>query len=340
MPERDEGGQQLALRYGRAPACADRREHGPLERPGPIERRRDAHAQPANVVLRVARDPGERTVVPLRPLRQHGCLSVPRRRDQRDDRAGRGRPQPVDERRPRDAGVRRRRDLAPDRVERRHRFGAVGGHGRRPSCASPRPSRARGSDNDACTEIAGGAHTTRMPARLRAGELSDVGRRRGLLAARKTSVAFTRLLTSSASERSSLRKIELMCFSTARLVRTSDSAIACCSSLGDLGEHLALARCELGERRALGARLRAPRAPPRSSGRSTEPPYGDRRDRGDELGAVVHALLEQIAAAVRAPSEQRERVARLRVLAEDEDADLRVGLPQERRDPGFPRRSS
>ena len=117
MPERDEGGEQLALRYGRAPACADRREHGPLERPGPVERRRDAHAQPANVVLRVARDPGERTVVPLRPLRQHGCLSVPRRRDQRDDRAGRGRPQPVDERRPRDAGVRRRRDLALDRVE-------------------------------------------------------------------------------------------------------------------------------------------------------------------------------------------------------------------------------
>ncbi len=45
-------------------------------------------------------------------------------------------------------------------------------------------------------------------------------------AVRNTSAAFTRLLTSSASERLSFRKIELMCFSTARLVSTSDSAIA------------------------------------------------------------------------------------------------------------------
>src|SRR4051812_952131 len=44
--------------------------------------------------------------------------------------------------------------------------------------------------------------------------------------ARNISAAFTRLLTSSASASPSFRKIELMCFSTARLVSTSESAIA------------------------------------------------------------------------------------------------------------------
>ena len=44
--------------------------------------------------------------------------------------------------------------------------------------------------------------------------------------ARKISVAFTRLLTSSACASPSFMKIALMCFSTARFVSTSDSAIA------------------------------------------------------------------------------------------------------------------
>ena len=66
---------------------------------------------------------------------------------------------------------------------------------------------------------------------------------------------------------------------------------------------------------------------------TTEPPAGDGLERRQELGAVVHALLEQVRAAVRARLEQRERVDRLGVLAEHDDAHVGVALPQERRDP-------
>ena len=54
---------------------------------------------------------------------------------------------------------------------------------------------------------------------------------------------------------------------------------------------------------------------------------------GEELCAVVHALLEQVPAAVRARLEQGKRVARLGVLAEHNHSHVRVGLPQERRKP-------
>ena len=47
----------------------------------------------------------------------------------------------------------------------------------------------------------------------------------------------------------------------------------------------------------------------------------------------MHALLEQVAAAVRARLEQRQHVLRLRVLAEHEYANLRVGLSQLSREP-------
>ena len=151
-------------------------------------------------------------------------------------------------------------------------------------------------------------------------------------------MALTRLLTSSASARPSLRKIALMCFSTARLVRNSDSAIAvlllpCAISR----EHLALARGQLVERRALGSgrardeRLDDLRVDHRAA-------VGDGADRRHQLGAVVHALLEQVGAAVGAALEQRERVDRVGELAEDHDADLRVAVAQLGRRAGCPRR--
>ena len=113
------------------------------------------------------------------------------------------------------------------------------------------------------------------------------------------SAAFTRLLTSSASARPELQKIALMCFSTARLVRNErlgDRRVAL--ALGDLGEHLALARRQLVERRALAPR--AARVDERLDDLRVDhrAAVGDRADRRRQLGAVVHALLEQVGAAV------------------------------------------
>ena len=56
---------------------------------------RDYHvlgSDTAGIVVRIAGDPGEGTLVPLRPLGQRGRLSVPRRSDHRDDGAGAGCP--------------------------------------------------------------------------------------------------------------------------------------------------------------------------------------------------------------------------------------------------------
>ena len=55
---------------------------------------------------------------------------------------------------------------------------------------------------------------------------------------------------------------------------------------------------------------------------------GDGVDGGHQLGAVVDAFLEQVGAAVGAVVEQRERVAGVGELAEDHDADLRMGPAQ------------
>jgi hypothetical protein len=57
------------------------------------------------------------------------------------------------------------------------------------------------------------------------------------------------LLTSSANATPSFWKIELMCFSTARFVSTSDSAIAALLfPWGDLGQHVELTRGQRHER--------------------------------------------------------------------------------------------
>ena len=54
----------------------------------------------------------------------------------------------------------------------------------------------------------------------------------------------------------------------------------------------------------------------------------DDLDRRLQLAAVVHAVLEQVGAALGAVGEQVEAVARLGVLAEHDDPDLGVGLAQ------------
>jgi two-component system, NarL family, invasion response regulator UvrY len=145
---------------------------------------------------------------------------------------------------------------------------------------------------------------------------------------RKSSTALTRLLTFWASERSSFRKIELMCFSTDRFVSTRESLIAVLLlALCHLGEHLALAGGQLGERRVVGAgtlchqQLHDLRIDDR-------PSLCDRLDGGPELRCVVHALLQQVPATVGAGLEQRQGVARLGVLAEDDHADRRMAFTE------------
>src|SRR6185436_10096987 len=75
------------------------------------------------------------------------------------------------------------------------------------------------------------ARAARVRGRQPAGEGgAALPRRRGdgsgVDGAARDRAAFTRLLTSGAPARFSFMKIALMCFSTARFVRTSDSAIA------------------------------------------------------------------------------------------------------------------
>ena len=140
--------------------------------------------------------------------------------------------------------------------------------------------------------------------------------------------AFTRLCTDGSKPIPSLRKIEWITFSTERSARKSclgDRGVVL--ALGHLAQHVAFARRQLVERGCLGARLGGNEAlddlgiDDRASRRHLP-------DRADELAEVVDALLEQVATSCGAALEQRERVARLGVLAEDDDPDLRMRLPE------------
>ena len=71
------------------------------------------------VVLGLEVDPHDGPPVALGPLRQECGLAEPRRRDDRDDRAARGRAEPVEQSRPNDGlSGRRRYDRARPRVVR------------------------------------------------------------------------------------------------------------------------------------------------------------------------------------------------------------------------------
>ena len=120
-----------------------------------------------------------------------------------------------------------------------------------------------------------------------------------------------------------------MCFSTARLVRTSVSAIAALLLPLAISARTSRSRpVSVGQGRALDAQLGGDerlddlRVQHRPAGR-------DRLDRRHQLGAIVDALLEQIGAALGAGLQQRQRVGGLGVVAEDDDADPGVGLAQQ-----------
>ena len=60
-------------------------------------------------------------------------------------------------------------------------------------------------------------------------------------------------------------------------------------------------------------------------------PLGNRPDRPDELGTLVNTLLQEVRAAIRPVLEERERIARMAVLAQHHHAGLRVRFTQDRR---------
>ena len=145
--------------------------------------------------------------------------------------------------------------------------------------------------------------------------------------ARRSRTAFTRLLTPSVSARPSLKKIEWMCFSTARVVSTRDLAIAelllpWAISVKDL----LLARGEFGERR-VRARVCVHETLD-DLGIDDRAAGSDGLDGGHELRAVTHTLLEQVRAPVGAGLEELQRVTRLRVVAEDHHTNLGMELAE------------
>ena len=138
----------------------------------------------------------------------------------------------------------------------------------------------------------------------------------------------TRLWTVVSQVSPSLRKIEWITFSTDRSVRNErlgDRRVVL--PLGHLAQHVALARRQLVERRLLAPRvLRHQRLDDLRV--DHRPAVCDGADRGDELVEILHALLQEVGATLAATLEEREHVARDRVLAEHDDADLGIGLAQ------------
>ena len=138
----------------------------------------------------------------------------------------------------------------------------------------------------------------------------------------------TRLWTALSHLSPSLRKIEWITFSTDLLRQEEglgDRRVVL--PLGHLAQHVALTRRQLVQRRLLAAsvlrdqRLDDLRIDHRAA-------FCHSADRGDELTDVLHALLQEVGASRAPVLQERERVGRVRVLAEHDDADLRVRLVQ------------
>ena len=159
------------------------------------------------------------------------------------------------------------------------------------------------------------------------------------LSARYRMTALTRLWTAGSHVSPSFMKIELMTFSTDRSVRTRSSAIdGVVHALGHLPQDLAFPGGQLIERRRRRARpIRHQtfddlRVDQRASDR-------DHPDGRQELVEIVDALLQDVGAPGAARVEQRDRVARVRVLAQDDDAEARVASRGGVWRPGSPRRN-
>ena len=98
-------------------------------------------------------------------------------------------------------------------------------------------------------------------------------------------------------------------------------------SFGHLAQDVVFTRCQLTERRLLAASvLRDERLHDLRVHDGAALCNG--ADSRDELLDVVHALLQQVCAPLAAPFQERENEARRRVLAEHDDADVRVRLAE------------
>ena len=125
-----------------------------------------------------------------------------------------------------------------------------------------------------------------------------------------------------------MRKIEWITFSTDRSVRKSASAIAALffpSAISRSTSRSRFVNWLSGDSSPRGVlrhqRLDDVRVDHR-------PAVCDGADRGDELLEILHALLQEVGAPCAAPFEECEHVTRVRILAEQNDADLGIGLAQ------------
>ena len=140
--------------------------------------------------------------------------------------------------------------------------------------------------------------------------------------------ALTRLWTAGSQVSPSFMNIELMTFSTDRSVTTRSSAIDALFLPSAIFRRTSRSRggqlAERGRRRSrpLGHQpVHHGRVDHRAAQR-------DRADGAEQLIEVVDALLQQVGAPGAAGVQQREGVARVGVLAEDDDAHARVRLAQ------------
>ena len=136
--------------------------------------------------------------------------------------------------------------------------------------------------------------------------------------------ALTRLCTDGSHAMPSLRKIEWITFSTDRSVRKSASAIAALFLPSAISRSTSRSRGRQPvDGRGLDSGLLGDEALDhlRVDHRAAA---GDGLDGCDELGEVVDPLLQQVRASGGPGLEQRKRVAGLAVLAEHDDADLRM----------------
>ena len=132
---------------------------------------------------------------------------------------------------------------------------------------------------------------------------------------------------SRASGRSSLAKIELMCFSTARSLKTSLSATAALLLPWAIREHLALPWGEAGEGDCVASE-RAATSVSTTLGSITDPPPATTRIAGQELVQVGQPFLQEIGATLGAVLEEGQRIGGVGVLAEQDHAGRRPDLAE------------